>query len=374
MAIFKNKTNRNILILIGVLIFCLIVYYFSDIFSWIVISWVLSLVGQPLMGFLQKLKIGKFRLGPNVSAIITLFSFFFILFAFFALFAPLVFHQAQNLANVDYSAIAKSLEVPIGEFTKQLADLGLISASDNSITQDLKENLFSKFSPSQLTGFLGTVIGATSNLVISFFSIVFITFFFLKDQGLFMQALLVVTPNEYEEEIKNIVKDSIRLLTRYFGGIVIQVTIITIYLSVVLGIVGVPSALLIAFFAALINVIPYVGPMIGGTFGIFIAISSNLDADFYSVMLPMILKLVAVFASMQMLDNFLVQPYIFSNSVMAHPLEIFIIILVGAKLGGVPGMVLAIPVYTIVRVVASVFLSEFKVVKKLTEGIKEPVV
>ena len=131
------------------------------------------------------------------------------------------------------------------------------------------------------------------------------------------------------------------------------------------------NALLIGFFAAVINVIPYLGPLIGAVFAIFITISSNLDLEFYSEMMPLLLKVVAVFGAMQMLDNFILQPYIFSNSVLAHPLEIFIIILIGAKLNGITGMILAIPVYTILRVIARVFLSEYKIVQKLTGGIEE---
>ena len=124
----------------------------------------------------------------------------------------------------------------------------------------------------------------------------------------------------------------------------------------------------------MINVIPYIGPIIGAMFGIFITISSNLDLSFYSEMLPMILWVMGAFAAMQMLDNFILQPYIFSTSVMAHPLEIFIIILVGAKIGGILGMVVAIPTYTVIRVIARSFLSEFKIVQRMTQNMDSDVV
>ena len=106
-----------------------------------------------------------------------------------------------------------------------------------------------------------------------------------------------------------------------------------------------------------------------GIFGAAITISSNIDASFYGEILPDLYKLIAVFAMMQLLDNFILQPNIFSKSVKAHPLEIFVIILIGAKLGGVMGMILAIPAYTIFRVIAKVFLSEFKIVQSITRGI-----
>ena len=162
-------------------------------------------------------------------------------------------------------------------------------------------------------------------------------------------------------------EDITEMLSRYFTGILIQISLITIFVSIGLSILGVKNALLIAIFAALINVIPYLGPLIGAAFGVLITISSNLDLSFYSEMLPLIGKVVFVFGCMQMLDNFLLQPFIFSNSVKAHPLEIFLIILVGAQLAGIPGMILAIPTYTVVRVIAKIFLSKYRLVKKITE-------
>ena len=149
--------------------------------------------------------------------------------------------------------------------------------------------------------------------MIDIFSIIFITFFFLKEQGLFVSFLLAIVPAEYENQVKSAVEDSSRMLTRYFGGVVAQIFVITVVVSIGLTIFGIENALLIAFFAALINVIPYVGPIIGATFGVFVVLTSNLDpTQFYSVTLPLILKVVAVFGAMQMLDNFLLQPFIFS--------------------------------------------------------------
>ena len=183
--------------------------------------------------------------------------------------------------------------------------------------------------------------------------------------------VIALVPNEYEERVRRVMDDTIYLLTRYFTGILIQITIITTYVSLALSLFGVESALLIGFFAAIINVIPYLGPIIGAAFGVLVTVSLNVDADFYAQTLPLILKVILVFASMQLIDNFILQPWIFSTSVLAHPLEIFIVILVAAKIGGIVGMILAIPVYTMVRVVARTFLSEFKIVKKITYSMRK---
>src|SRR5690606_26066252 len=138
-----------------------------------------------------------------------------------------------------------------------------------------------------------------------------------------------------------VLEDTVYMLTRYFGGIFTQIMIITTLASLLLSLFGVKNALLIASFAAVINVIPYLGPIIGAMFGVIMTISANLDADFYMTTLPMILKVIATFGMIQLIDNFVLQPVIFSNSVLAHPLEIFIIILVGSQLGGIVGMILA---------------------------------
>ena len=157
------------------------------------------------------------------------------------------------------------------------------------------------------------------------------------------------------------------MLSRYFRGLVLQMLAVATFVTLTLTILGIKNALLIGVFAALLNVIPYVGPIIGMVFGVIFTISSGLDLDFYTQMVPQIIKVACVFLAAQMLDNYVLQPYIFSNSVLAHPLEIFIVVLMGAQLNGVMGMVLAIPFYTILRAVARAFLSEFHIVQHLTE-------
>lgn len=162
-----------------------------------------------------------------------------------------------------------------------------------------------------------------------------------------------------------------KLLMRYFIGIGFQIILIMTLITIGLTIVGIDfqRAIVIGLFAGLINVVPYIGPIIGALFGIVIGIASNLNIDFYSEMLPMIGYMGIVFISVQIIDNILFQPIIFSNSVKAHPLEIFLVIMMAASLAGVAGMVLAIPAYTILRVIAKEFFNNFRVVKKITEKI-----
>ncbi len=152
-------------------------------------------------------------------------------------------------------------------------------------------------------------------------------------------------------------------------GVLLQVTVVTIFVSIGMIILGVENALLIGLLAGFVNIIPYVGPFIGLGFGLFVGVTTNIGIEFYNEMLPLLLKITIVFFSMQTIDNMFLQPLIFSNSVRAHPLEIFLLILVAGTLAGILGMILAIPVYTIFRVVAKEFLSEFKIVQYITKNI-----
>ena len=442
-----NNWSRYLAIAISLFLIGAVFYYFSDIVAYVLIAWVLSMVGQPINEFYKK----YLKVGNSGSAGLTLVTFLFLLTGLVWVFVPPMIKQTQNIAGIDYESLVESLEEPINSLNNILVEKGLmegeiilpdeevanetilnniekdtaqidisgedknqISSTFVSIDSILLENgdtvtktnitlqvnindpttitktpavidptaeikhtdtpiekiqkrIFTAFNPGQIPQLFSTLIGFMGNLLIAFMSILFIAFFFLKDQGLFLNALQAIVPSKYEKEVIHALDDSSRLLRRYFVGVSIQVTTITFFISIVLTVFGVKNALLIAFFAALINVIPYLGPVIGAMFGVLITISSNLDLPFYEEMLPLIFIVIITFAAMQFLDNFLLQPFIFSNSVSAHPLEIFIVILVGAKLSGIVGMVLAIPVYTVIRVIAKSFLSEFKLVQKLTK-------
>jgi len=366
--------NRYIALGASVLVILAVMYFFSDIVAYVLIAWVLSMIGQPLMSFFRRnLKFGKFVAGPSLCAILTMLCYLFFVSLIVVLFAPLLLEQASHLTSIDYQGLGKTLEVPLKQANDYLYNLGIVEKTSAPADQ-LLESLRNYFRPSRIGEFFTSLIGLAGNIIMGLFSVLFITFFFLSEEGLFKNALSGFAPNEATaQKAVNVIDDSRIMLTRYFSGVLVQVTAITIYLSVGLGIIGVQNALLIAFFAAVINVIPYVGPIIGATFAVVMTISSTIELqpDFYLETLPIIIKVVVVFASMQLLDNFLLQPFIFSNSVEAHPLEIFIIILVGAKLNGVVGMILAIPAYTVIRVIAKIFLSEFRIVQQITGGLDD---
>ena len=159
------------------------------------------------------------------------------------------------------------------------------------------------------------------------------------------------------------------LLSRYFLGLLLQISILLIIYTIVLVVFGIQNAFVIAFLCALLNLIPYVGPLIGGLLMMFLSMTSNLDAEFSTVILPKTIYVMIGFSIGQLIDNFFSQPMIFSNSVKSHPLEIFIVILAGGSLMGSVGMIVAIPLYTSIKVMLKEFLSENKIVKSLTQDL-----
>jgi predicted PurR-regulated permease PerM len=109
--------------------------------------------------------------------------------------------------------------------------------------------------------------------------------------------------------------------------------------------------------------------MIGGVIILVLSMSSNLGMDFQEVILPTTIKVMIGYLIAQLVDNFISQPFIFSSSVKSHPLEIFLIIVIAGLLFGVAGMIVAIPAYTAIKVIAKEFMPDLKIVKKLTRNL-----
>ncbi|MEL7120009.1 MAG: AI-2E family transporter [Bacteroidota bacterium] len=368
-----TNISRYIVIGLTIITVAILLYLFRTIVMYVLISWVLAQLGYPISKFIQKkVRVGKFRAGPNLGAAVTILIYFIVFSLLVSMFIPLIVKQTTNLASVNYEAVAASLEEPTSQIANWMQEKG-VDPSLLNINQTLSEAFSQNFNPQIIANFFSRLVGAAGSIFFALFSIVFITFFFLKERGLFMNFMMTLLPDKYEKQIFEIFDDSSHLLTRYFAGILLQITVITLYVWILLSIFGVQNALLIALFAAFINVIPYLGPLLGAIFGVFITITSNLDLDFYNEMLPLIVKVLIIFSTMQMIDNFILQPFIFSNSVLAHPLEIFLVILMGAQLYGIVGMVLAIPSYTVFRVIAKEFLIKFKIVQRLTNKMREVV-
>jgi predicted PurR-regulated permease PerM len=212
-------------------------------------------------------------------------------------------------------------------------------------------------------------LGAISSFGIGLASVLFITFFFLKDRLLFVDGVKKLIPNSHEDKILNSLHKTNHLLSRYFIGLVLQLFIVFLLYLLVLFIFGIPNLFIIAFLCAILNIVPYIGPLIASVLAAILTMLSHLGSDFQTVILPTTIYVLIGFWIVQIIDNNLSQPIIFSKSVSSHPLEIFLVILIAGFLSGILGMVIAVPLYTILKVIGKEFFPKNTIIKLLTKDI-----
>ncbi len=366
-----KSTGKYIIAGIGLIILLVVVWYFKNIVAYILISAVFSLIGRPLVDLLERIRIRRFHFPRALAALITLVVLWGIFITFFRVFVPLIINQMQELSTIDRKMIMTSLEEPIRRIEEFLRGYNIGLEEGATLEDYITSKLVTLLSFSVVSKILGSAASFVGNILVALFSISFITFFFLKDERLFVNGVILLVPIKHEEGTHHAMSSIKRLLMRYFIGIFLQITCIIILVTIGLTIVGLgfDKALIIGLIVGLFNVIPYLGPYIGAFLGILLGIANNLGMEFYSQLLPMLGYMMIVFITVQIIDNVLFQPLIYGTSVMAHPLEIFIVILVAGYLAGVVGMFLAIPFYTVLRVIAKEFFNQYKLIKKLTENI-----
>lgn len=352
-----------VLVIVGFL-----VWFFSAIISYILIAAVLSIIGHPLVRLLTSIKIGKRNFPETLSAMITLVTMLFVIFIIFWLVIPLLAKQADLLSGISIDMISSSFSEPIKYLQNTLERFNIITPEQN-IEDSISSQLMSVVGITQFSNFVNSIVGFTKNIMVGVFAVSFITFFFLKDERLFYKMILTLTPQNYHAEVKYVLYECKRLLTRYFVGLCIDLTLVISLITLGMWILGLKNALMIGFFAGIMNIVPYVGPFIGASIGILLGLSGNLGMDFDTQMVPLIFEMIGVFVTVNLIDAMVLQPTIYSNSVKAHPLEIFLVIMMAGSIAGIPGMMLAIPSYTVLRIIAREFFNKFYLVKKLTDSI-----
>ncbi|HRN34303.1 MAG TPA: AI-2E family transporter [Saprospiraceae bacterium] len=363
--------RRYILLFFTVIILVAVIYFLGDIVTYIIGAWVLALIGTPIKKAILRIPgLSKWKYGNTIASTLTILFFLFLIGFGFFLIIPILSEQFSVFASIDYNKIAATLQEPLSKVEIYLKKAGILQDSV-SLLQEFSAEIERVLIPTKVSDFFNGIVSTVANIGLAVLSILFIGFFFLKDQGLFDSGIRSFVPDKYEAAISKALDDIAMLLSRYFSGIIIQSCAIWLIISTSLSILGFSNAWLIGFFAGMVNVIPYLGPWIGAGFGVLVTINANINLDFSQEILPMIYQLILVFGITHLIDNFLIYPLLFSNRVIAHPVEIFIVVILGAKIGGLIGMIVAIPSYTIIRVLAGVFFSEFKVVQKITAGIRK---
>ena len=363
------------LIYLGILAMISIVcWYFRSVLVYVILAFVVSLVSRPLARLMGKIRI-KGKSAPSwLLAIVSIFIVIAVMLMMIILVIPVVtniINEASLFGNMNHlnGNLGTTInEWIVGMFPSLGKDFDAISVLLNYL-----KGIASDF---DITGLIGSVGSVVVSMAVGLFAVVFISFFFVKDENLFSKIVAALVPDRLEASVTESISDIDHLLSRYFVGLITEMFCVALFNFLGLWLIariGVSYALGIAFIAGILNIIPYVGPIIGEVLGALLCMvlhygaGVGLDVNIWFFALIVLLIMLAV----QMIDNFVLQPIIYSTSIKATPLEIFIVMLLAGNIGGILGMLAAIPAYTVIRVIAGRFFYDKKVVQRLMPDIKK---
>lgn len=353
-----NGILRALAILLGVFLLGYFILKIQSVIIYIIIAAILSLIARPIIIFLKR----KLKFPNTIAVVTTMLLFLGIITGVIILFIPLITEQGKSLSLLQVDELQQNIQNIFNQITSYFSTRGI------DVLGELKNvDFVSQFEA--IPNLLNYVLGTVGSLSVGLFSILFISFFFMKDSHLLKNGVMTIIPNGTETRFSKSLETINNLLSRYFIGLIFQISILFILYTIVLLIFGINNAVVIAFLCALLNLIPYVGPLIGAVIMLFLSMTSNIGQDFQTEILPTTIYVMIGYFIAQLVDNFVSQPVIFSKTTKSHPLEIFLIIIIGGLLFGIVGMITAVPLYTALKVILKEFLSENKIVKSLTKHI-----
>lgn len=361
--------NKNEILIAGftALLFGILFFLFRSVIVYIAISAVFATIGSPLVKLFQKIKYRKFHIGKGFASLLTLLSFYTVVTAAVLIVLPFINKEAQYLSTINPNEIIDRAQGPIDQIEEIIHNY---TGEHFSIEEYGREKIVSIVNFASLSNWINAITSLTGNLLIYFFALSFITFFFLKDGRMFFEKAKALIPSRYREEAPGILPKIKTKLTRYFIGICIEVLAVFLCLSIGLYFVDVQYFIIIAMVAAIFNVIPYIGPLIGILFGLTIVSFTYCSStpECIDTIFSLLGKTFLVFIIVQLLDNVLFQPFIYGKSVNAHPLEIFLIVMVFGNLWGIIGLIIAIPAWSVVKIV----LGEIRKNSKFLNNVYQP--
>ena len=369
---YTDKLAKYILLAAGIAVIGGICWLFKSVLAYILIAVVVSLIAKPIMTGLQKISIKGFKAPHWVLATITLLVVLGVLSALIILIIPLISSIVKDVSMINIESAAKSIAAPLSDLNTYLRTYFPALGSDFRLEVAIGEEVQKLVNISGFSSLIGSAASLISSFGVGIFSVVFISFFFIKDDGLFTDIICALVPDKYEQTTEKAISDIGHLLSRYFTGVTVEIFGVALLNFLGLWLVArlsINAALGIAFLTGIFNVIPYIGPLMGGALGTILGlilkyssvVPVGLDVNFWAFTAI----LIAIFCFTQLIDNILYQPLIYSTSIKSTPLEIFIVLLVVGHIGGPLSMIIAIPIYTVFRVIAFRFFGHVKAINRL---------
>ncbi len=356
----SNGILRTLAILAGIALILFLFYKLSSILVYLIISILFTLLGNPIVSFLQR----KLKFKNTLAVVTTLILSILLIVGIASLFVPLILSQGENLSLLDVNKLEKNYQELIVSIDSFLQSHGY------DLTNMLEStDVFSKLNLNFIPNIFSSIVNIIGNFGMGLASVLFISFFFLKDKDSFYQTFQSVLPENQKDKVLTSLSKISNLLSRYFGALLLQLTIIMILYLIIFLIFGIENAFIIALLCAILNVIPYLGPLLGMIVATTLILLSGISLENFADILPKALYVFIGMCVVQLIDNNFTQPFIFSKSTKSTPLEIFLVILASGTLFGILGMIIAIPTYTCLKVIGKEFLPNNKVVKALTKNI-----
>ena len=352
--------------LIGGILLLGLFWLFKPIVLYIIVSAIVGAAGRPLMHLLGKIRFGKRRMGAGIRAAIVLFTMLSVITVLVAVLSPAIISQAEAIRQIDLDEVSLELDNKLNPVKHVFRDRQLVE-TNSDFRESIQNGVIKLVEGIDIKSMLTDALGVTGSLFMSFFAILFMSFFFIRDAELFTWIVLLFVSERNQTRVSTILGKVRKTMNRYFIGLLIEVSSMMVLLSVGGLLIGLQNAILIGFLGGLLNIIPYLGPVIGASIAAVLVLISNIAIGIDGALI-MTGQILIVFALANMVDNFVLQPLIYSNSVEMHPMAIFIIIFAGGMLGGPVGMIVAIPVMTVLRITIGEFFGDNRMVKKLTGG------
>ena len=358
----KNKLFFLILIL-GLIGF--LAWYFLEIIVFIIVAGIISIIGYPIVEFFDKIRIKKLKCPHVVSVVLTLLLLIVFFCGLLSFFIPLIVREASIVSSIDGKQLVEYYSKEIQWMEYNLTQLGVLNKGA-TIETLFKANISKILDFGIFTNIISRVLSFTGTFFFNAFSILFLSFFFLYDNKMLPRFILLLVSDKFTEKTQNVMSKSKKLLSRYFIGLILNVLVMMISYAIALSIVGAKGAIVIAFFGGIVNIIPYIGPIIAVIMGILLGVTGMVSIGLYGAIWAMAFKILLAMTTVILLDNFIYGPLIQGRSVKVHPVEIFLVIIAAGSIGGIPTMIIAVPSYAFLRIVAGEFLSQFRLVQSFT--------
>lgn len=327
---FKNIVSLLLWIAGGCLLLYLL-YLISGVLIIFIISVLLAFIYQPFVSTLEKKGLNR------VAAILAAFALTgFAIYFTISYLVPNLLYQIDQFATMLHVVALHDRMLAIEKEIHKLLPFFTVGQLTKRFESFISHGIINSFD--QITPFLLNIFSVLILVVI----VPFITFFILKDSKIIMRGMLQVMPNNYFEISYWIMKKVAVQLGRYVRGWVFDAVFVGIACGLGYYIIGVNNSLPLGLISGMGHLVPYFGPIIGGIPAIVISV---IQYGNFSQVPSIIIMILIVY----IIDNGLIQPYVYSKSVDMHPLIIILLILIGSQLFGVLGMFLAIPTATVVK-------------------------